>query len=158
MAVDVTPVFAAYFARNRGPVPGDPESRQAPDYGVSARLGGPVIDLALTFRAGAAYCCYEPGCHLDLFDGRRWEGLRRDLSAAGLTPPPVLELRLGVVIEAEALFFDYSRPEPSRRGRGWYAFAPAVARRFERVVREGVAADAEPAAAADAAPKAGPRR
>src|SRR5437879_3212853 len=34
--VDVTPVFAAYFARNRGPVPGDPDVRQPPDYAVSA--------------------------------------------------------------------------------------------------------------------------
>src|SRR5262245_15441450 len=84
VAVDVTPVFASYFARNRGPVPGDPEARQPPDYGVLASLDGDRIDLALTFRAGSAYCCYEAGCHLDLLTGKRWEWLRRELSVRGL--------------------------------------------------------------------------
>jgi hypothetical protein len=97
VAVDVTPVFAAYLARNRGPVRGAPDARQSPDYGVSASLDGAVIELTLTFRAGLAYCCYEWGCHLTLYEGKRWEWLRRELSGRGLEVPPRLELRLGSV-------------------------------------------------------------
>jgi hypothetical protein len=149
VAVDVTSVFAAYFARNRGPVPGDPDARRQPDYGLSASLDGGVIDLALTFRAGSAYCCYEWGCHLALSEGKRWGWLRRELAARGVLAPDRLALRLAIAIEAGALFFDFRRPEPSRRGRGWYAFAPAEARRYHVVVAEGHSPEAEPGAAPD---------
>ena len=149
MAIDVTPVFAAYFARNRGPVPGDPDTRRPPDYGVSATLDGGVIALELTFRAGSAYCCSEWGCHLALPAGKRWDGLRRELAARGVPAPDRLELHLAVVVEAGALFFDFRRPEPSPGGRGWYAFAPDEARRYQVVVAEGCSAEAEPPAAAD---------
>jgi hypothetical protein len=142
VTVDVTPVLTAYLACNRGPVPGDPEARQSPNFGVSACLDGAVIDMTLTFRSGSAYCCCEHGCHLDLYDGKRWERLRRALSAHGLVPAPRLELRLAVVVEAGALFFDFSRPQPSRRGRGWYAFAPEDALRYETVIAEGKEPDA----------------
>jgi hypothetical protein len=91
--VDVTEVFAAYFARNRGPVPGDAEARQQPDYGVSATLDGGVIDLTLTFRAGSAYCCYEWGCHLALYEGKRWGWLRRELATRGVAAPDRLVFR-----------------------------------------------------------------
>ncbi len=134
--VDVSPVFAAYFARNRGPVPGDPETRQAPDYGVSASLEGATIGLALVFRSGSAYCCYEWSCHLNLYQGKRWGWLRRELTACGFALPAQLELRLEVIVEEGALFFDCSRPEPSRRGRGWYAFGPVEARRYQVGVTE----------------------
>jgi hypothetical protein len=134
VAVDVTPVFAAYFARNRGPVPNTPDARQPPDYGVSASLDGGVIELALTFRAGSAYCCYEWGCHLNLYEDKRWEWLRRELSARGVEAPPRLELRLTVLVEAGALFFEFSRPDRSHRG--WYDFAPAEERRYQHVVAE----------------------
>ncbi|MBX6315292.1 MAG: hypothetical protein IRY99_20630 [Isosphaeraceae bacterium] len=149
MAVDVTPVFLAYFARNRGPVPGDPEARQPPDYGVSATLDGGVIDLDLTFRGGSAYCCYEWGCHLGLPPGKRWDWLRRELAARGVLVPDRLELRITVVVEAGAMFFDWSRPEPSPRGRGWYAFAPVEAMRYQHNVVEACNPDAEPGAPAD---------
>jgi len=142
VAVDVTPVFAAYFARNRGPVPGDPEARQPPDYFVSASLDGAVVDLALTFRAGSAYCCYEWGCHLSLYEGKRWDWLRRELATREVPIPARLELRLAVVVESGSLFFDWSRPEPSRRGRGWYAFAPVEGQRYQVVVAEGCSPDA----------------
>ncbi len=144
MAVDVTPVFAAYFAQNRGPVLGDAEARQPPDYGVSADLDGGVIDLALTFRAGSAYCCYEWGCHLNLYEGKPWSWLRRELAACGMPVPDRLELRVAAVVEAGALFFDWSRPEPSRRGRGWYAFAPVDALQYQAVVAEGSSPGTEP--------------
>ena len=149
MGVDVTPVFAAYFARNRGPVPGDPEARQPPVYGVSASLDGGVIELSLTFRAGSAYCCCQWGCHLALYEGKRWDWLRRELATRGVPAPDRLELHLAVVVEAGALFFDWSRPEPSRRGRGWYAFAPHAAHRYQVVVSEGNSPDAESGTAAD---------
>jgi hypothetical protein len=149
VAVNITPAFAAYFARNRGPIPGEPEARQPPDYGVSASLNGGVIDLALTFRAGSAYCCYEWGCHLALSEGKRWGWLRQELTARGVPAPDRLELHLAVVVEAGALFFDWSRPEPSPRGRGWYAFAPVEAVRYQVVVGEGQGPQAEPPASAD---------
>jgi hypothetical protein len=134
VAVDVSPAFAAYLARNRGPVPGDSDLRQAPDYGVTASLDGSSVALTLTFRAGWAYCCNEWGCHLNLHAGQRWEWLRRELSARGLVPVGRLELRLEVIVEPGALFFDWSKPDPTRRG--WYAFAPADAQRYH-VVAEG---------------------
>jgi hypothetical protein len=135
VSVDVSPVLAALLARNRGPVPGDPDSRRAPDYGVTASLDGQSLALTLTFRAGSAYCCCEWGCHLDLHAGRRWERLRQELSAGGLVPAERLKLRLAVEVEAGALFFDWSRPDPARRG--WYAFAPAGAQRNDYVLEEG---------------------
>jgi hypothetical protein len=134
VGVDVAPVFAACLACNRGPVPGNPNVRQPPDYGVSARLHGEVVELVLTFRAGSAYCCDQWGCHLDLNEGKRWEWFRRELSARGIEVPPRLELRLTVVVEAGALFFDFGRPDLPRRG--WYEFAPAAERRYQHMVAE----------------------
>jgi hypothetical protein len=124
-------------------------SRQSPDYGVLASLDGDRIDLALTFHTGSAYCCYEAGCHLDLLNGKRWEWLRQDLSVLGVNLAPRFELRLVLVVEPGSLFFDFTQPEPSPRGRGWYAFAPEPARRFERVIREGEDPNAEPRVAPD---------
>jgi hypothetical protein len=135
VALDVTPVFAAYLARNRGPVPGTPDTRQPPDYGVKATLDGATVDLTLTLRSGSAYCCSEWGCHLNLREAKRWDWLRRELSAIGLAVSGRLEVRLAVVVEAGALLFDWSRPDPARRG--WYAFAPAEARRYDVVIAEG---------------------
>jgi hypothetical protein len=136
---DVTQVFKEYFARNRGPVPGDPSKKQPPDYGVSASLAGKVIDLTLTFRTGSAYCCYEWGCHLSLYEGKPWLWLRRELEVRGLIMPSLLNLHLSVVVENGALFFDMSRPLPSPRRRGWYAFAPVESREYQVAVAEGPA-------------------
>jgi hypothetical protein len=133
----VTSVFAAYFARNRGPVPGEPEAKEPPDYGMSATLDGGTIDLSLTFRAGSAYCCYEWGCHLNLYEGKRWGWLRRELTARKVPFPDRLELRLTVIVETGALFFDWARPEPSLRGHGWYVFAPVGAHQYTVIVAEG---------------------
>lgn len=148
MVIDVTPVFAAYLARNRTPVPGDPEARQPADYGVSATLNGGVINLELTFRAGSVYCCYEWGCHLALHSGVRWEKLRRALASHGVAVPARLKLRLSCVIEEGAVFFNLLRPDPTRRN--WYAFEPVAAYHYEISAVEAVGApDAEPDAAAD---------
>jgi hypothetical protein len=64
-----------------------------------------------------------------MYSGKRWEDLRRRLASAGIDAPPQMELRLTVVVEDGAIFFDFSRPDPARRG--WYAFAPVRARRHE---------------------------
>jgi hypothetical protein len=125
----VTPVLGEYLANNRGPDPHDPGHRQRPNYGVAAALADGVLDVVLIFRSGSAYCCCEWGCHLGLFDGKRWDGLRRRLAAHGITPPPQMELRLTCVIEEGAVFFDFAKPDPTRRG--WYGFAPAAAHRYE---------------------------
>jgi hypothetical protein len=134
MTIDVTSVFAAYFARTRGPDPNDPDHRQVPDYGVAASLDGNVVNLELTFRRGSAYCCYEYGCHLNLPATKRWEWLRRELANQQIAVPPRLELRLVVVIEEGALFFDLFKPDPTRRC--WYAFAPVEAHRYQASVLE----------------------
>jgi hypothetical protein len=132
--VNITQVFTTYLAQNRGPVLGDPQLRQAPNYGVTASLEGATIFLTLTFRAGCAYCCYEWGCHLNLRETQRWEWLRQVLSAQGLLPAERLELCVVVVVEAGALFFDWSRPDPTRRGR--YAVAPSETRQYKVVIHE----------------------
>ncbi|MHB1560988.1 MAG: hypothetical protein ACYC61_26335 [Isosphaeraceae bacterium] len=134
MAVDLTNVFAGHFAGNLGPVPDDPDVRRAPDYSLSAGLDGGVVELVLTFRAGAAYCCYELGCHLSV-DEDWWEWLRCELAARRVEAPPQLELHVTVVVEAGALFFDSRRPDGSRRF--WYDFTPAGPCRHSHVFFEG---------------------
>jgi hypothetical protein len=135
MVVDVTSIFAACFARNSGPVPGEPEKRHPPNYGVSANIDGASLDVTLTFLTGSAYCCSEWGCHLNLREGKRWDWLRRELSACELDAAETLELRLTVIVEAGALFFDWSRPDSARRC--WYAFSPVAAHQYRTVIREG---------------------
>jgi hypothetical protein len=127
--VDVTLILKELLAGNRGPNPLDPESRQSPNYGVVASLEGNTLEVVLTFRKDAAYCCMEWGCHLPLLGGKRWERLRRALAAHGVAVPPRLELSLTCVIEDGAVFFDLSKPDRSRRG--WYAFAPVTAHRYQ---------------------------
>ena len=134
VSVDVTPVFAEYFAGNRGPVPNDPGSRQPPHYGIAANLDDRVVNLALTFLSAEAYCCGEWGCHLKLHPGKRWDWLQRELSNRGLEIPSQLELHLAVAIQPGALFFDWSRPDPVRRG--WYSFAPAKQQEYQVAVVE----------------------
>jgi hypothetical protein len=58
-----------------------------------------------------------------------------------------LELRLAVVVEAGAQFFDFSRPDSTYRG--WYAFVREADLRFQKVVIEGVEQGGEPVVAPD---------
>ena len=134
MAVDVTGIFAEYLAGNRGPDSANPERRQTPSYGVVATLMGDILEVELTFRRGSAYCCWEWGCHVALIDGKRWDAFRRLLTAHGIIAPPRMELRGTCVIEEGAIFFDFSKPDPGRRG--WYAFAPATAERYQATAIE----------------------
>jgi hypothetical protein len=134
MTVDVTSVFAAYLAQNRGPDPDEPTATRPSEYGVSAQWEDGVVRLALTFRRGCVYCCMESGCHLRLFSTKQWEWLRRELSARGIQLPSRLTVMVEVVVEDGAIFFDYSRPDQARRGR--YAFAPVNAQRYQHVVEE----------------------
>jgi hypothetical protein len=131
VATDVTPVLAGLLAGNDSPDPLNPGQRRRSDYGVSARLDGNMLDVVLTFRRAAAYCCYEWGCHLALThgQGKRWDRLRRALAAHGVAAPARLELRLSCVVEEGAMFFDFSKPDPTRRG--WYAFGPAQAHHYQ---------------------------
>jgi hypothetical protein len=135
VAVDVSPVFVTYFACNRGPVLGNPDSRQVPDYGVTASLDRASINLTLTFRTGSAYCCCQWGCHLNLYAGQRWQWLRRELSACGWLHAERLQLHLTVIVEPGALFFDWSKPDPTRRS--WYGFAPGDAQQYDVIIEEG---------------------
>jgi hypothetical protein len=129
VAVDVTAALAELLARNRGPDPLNPDQRRAPDYGVAASLEGNTLAVVLTFRREAAYCCMEWGCHLALFDGKRWDALRRALAAHGVMTPPRLELQLSCVVEEGAVFFDLFKPDPTRRG--WYAFESVAAYHYQ---------------------------
>jgi hypothetical protein len=127
--IDVSSIVADYLADSRGPIPDDPEHRKRPDSGIVAKLTDRVLEIELTFRSGSAYCCYEWGCHVALRDGQRWDGLRRQLAAHNIAAPPRMELRLTCVIEEGAIFFDFAKPDPKRRG--WYAFAPVAARCYQ---------------------------
>ena len=145
MAIDVTPAFVAYVAGNRGPTPTDPDARERPDYGLLATLDGATIELALTFRAGAAYCCGEWQCHFLLFPNRRWEKLRRVLLAAGVEVGERLEMQVAATVESGALFL---LPRPSTRTPS--GLAPSKAYRYQAVIAEGDRPDAEPPAAPEA--------
>jgi hypothetical protein len=134
MAPDLTSTFAAHLARNQGPDPDSPDRRQVPDYGVLAGWEDGVVSVVLTFRCGSAYCCYEAGCHVAYHSREWWVWLREELTARGVDVPPRLRLHLEVVVEEGALFFDFSRPDPTRRGR--YEFAPSNANRYEVDVDE----------------------
>lgn len=134
---DLTTIIAEYLARNRGLDPDDPDHRQTPDYGIAAKLDGAVLEIALTFRRGAAYCCVEWDCHVGLRRGKRWTNLRRQLDDAGIAVAPRLELHGICMIEEGAIFFDFSKPDPDRRG--WYGFAPvAMAWAYDIKYLEGV--------------------
>src|SRR5262249_51096497 len=134
MATDVTLILTELLAANRGPSPTDPESRHSPDYEVVAWLECGVLDVVLTFKKDRAYCCMEWGCHLALFDGKRWEKLHQILGDAGIVAPSRLRLQLCCKTEEGALFFDFSKPDRSRRG--WYAFAPVVGHEYKVVTIE----------------------
>jgi hypothetical protein len=126
--IDVTSILEQLLARNRGPDLLNPDIARTPEYGISGSLDGHRMSVVLTFRTGAAYCCQEWGCHLALTDGKRWIGLRQALAEHGVAAPTQLELFLSCVVEEGAMFFDPSRPDPTRRG--WYAFSPGTAHRY----------------------------
>lgn len=133
MSFDVTSIVADYLAGNRGPDSNDPENRQRPNYGIIARLTDRILEVELTFRRGLTYCCYEWGCHIALRDRQRWDDFRKQLAAHNIAAPPRMELLLACVIEEGAIFFDFGKPDLNRRG--WYAFAPSAAHRYQiRVV------------------------
>ena len=134
MAVDVTSILKGLLDANRGPDPANPDARQLPTYGVTASLEGDVLDIVLTFKRGHAYCCMEWGCHLALFNGRRWQRLHESLAQSGVVAPQSLRLHLLCKIEEGAVSFDFSKPDRSRRG--WYAFAPVAAHDYKVVTVE----------------------
>lgn len=128
MAFDVTSVLAELLLRNRGPTPIDSVKRVPPNYGIAASLDGNHLDVVLTFRTQAAYCCMEPGCHLALSNGKRRESLRRGLDTHDIVVPARLQLRLLGVVEEGAMFFDLSSKQI---GPGYYAFRSAAAFEYQ---------------------------
>jgi|LakMenE18May11ns_1017448.scaffolds.fasta_scaffold9104736_1 hypothetical protein len=132
--MDITSAVSEMMSRNRGPDPLSPDARTRPNYGITAALEGNNVGIVLTFLAGSAYCCMESDCHLGLFDGKRWDIFRHKLTGHGVDAPPALQLKLSCIIEAGALFFDFSRPDPKRRL--WYAFKPATAYEYDLVTVE----------------------
>jgi hypothetical protein len=144
--VDLTPLYSRILSRNSGPVPGRFGDRQQPDYGISATLDDDLIRLTLTFRAGSAYCCMEWGCHVgpETYYRKRWVRLRELLVEQGIRVPERLRLDLTVVVEEGALFFDFRRPLPSPRNRGWYDFAPVAATTYRHMIEEIESVDESP--------------
>jgi hypothetical protein len=134
VSIDVTGIFTELIAGNGGPDPADPDRRQTPNYGIVATLAGYVLTVELTFRNGSAYCCHEWGCHVALIGGKRWDGFRQLPAAHGIAAPLRFELRWTCVIEEGAIFFDFCKPDPIRRG--WYAFGPVQARRCQGTAME----------------------
>lgn len=134
MAVDVSHVLSGMMARNRGPDPLDPGTRQQPNYGVAASLNGNVLSMVLTFRKGSAYCCYDWGCHLEFYNKKRWKKLRDALALHGVFAPPQLHFKLSCVIEEGAIFFNMFRPDPMRKC--WYEFEAFPARHYEASTQE----------------------
>jgi hypothetical protein len=128
LEVDVTRALAALLANDGGVAPTDPD-RLRSEYGVVATMQESDLVVVLTFRSGTAYCCMEWGCHLPLFDERRWARARAVLVGQGISVPPRMRLRLKCVVEEGALFFDYSKPLPGRRG--WYEFKAHKAAEYE---------------------------
>ena len=129
MTVDISSAIAAQLAGNQGIDPRGPDHHRPADYGVRATLTGHVVEIELTFRSTVSYCCQESSCHLGLHLATTWEVLRRNLRQLGVEAPRGLEARVSTVVEAGALFFDHSQPDPSRRG--WYGFRPAAAARYD---------------------------
>jgi hypothetical protein len=129
MRQDVTATLQELLSTNRGLTLKDGAARVPTEYSVTCFLADDVVEMTLTFLRGRTYCCMESGCHLRLLDGTRWTGLRNALEAAGTVPPSRLHLRLTVVVEDGALFFDFAKPEPGPPGR--YSFARSGAHRYE---------------------------
>ena len=97
MSIDLTEVFSRLLSRNLN----------RPDYGICASSpsdGASQVDLVLTFKSGAAYCCAEPGCHLPTFNPRFWERLRAQFQDAGYTEPSFpMTLRITGIVEDGAI-------------------------------------------------------
>lgn len=133
MTHDLTAQLLQFLSNNRGPSLDDPAVRVPPDYGVTGFLRGDVVDMTLTFREGRAYCCMEWGCHLALHPPR-WARLRATLESAAVALPERLHLRLTVVVESGAMFFDLFTPVSGQPGR--YVFVPSAGQRYEAEARE----------------------
>lgn len=127
--MDVTAVIREILSRNLGPDPYSPGKRVTPDYGVEASLEGQDLAVVLRFLSGCHYCCMEWGCHLPIFDGKRWDRVRETFDAHKITIPTQLQLHLTAVVESGALFFDLSKPDPNCRL--WYAFSIANAYEYQ---------------------------
>ena len=97
MTIDLTELFGAFFAKNRGP------DGTSPEYGICAAADAPLLNdirLTLTFKAGRRYCCGEPGCHFSL----DWARLRAVALKRGIHLGHPLRVRVHGVVEAGSVF------------------------------------------------------
>jgi hypothetical protein len=136
MPIDVTHVSAGVFARSRGPDQSQPGAQIPVRYGIKATMDGKILEVELTFLCKSVYCCYEHCCHLPLFTGNRWDRLRQEFSDHGVAVEDQLELRLTCIIQDGAVFFDFSKPDPNRRG--WYGFKAEDAYQYRVTEYEGI--------------------
>lgn len=115
----LTRAFIDHLARNRTDFGGGGRD----DYWVRLENIAPDVselDLVVIFRAGATYCCSEPGCHFDFRSETAWADLRGDLDAHGLREVPLPTIRtLRVVVEAGALFDPGGLRQPPLISRGY---------------------------------------
>jgi hypothetical protein len=117
---DVSPILRRMLSRRGGPDPDHPPRRRAAVYSLRASLMGDLLRVKLTFLSGVTYCCFEPGCHLPLYSGKRWVALRRRLSLRREAAVARLRLHLTGVVQRGARSFDWTRPD--HRFRLWYGF------------------------------------
>jgi hypothetical protein len=122
MVRDVSEVFRSYLKSNLGPDLDGNESAAVPDYGISATVNAKgVVDVVLTFKRGCPYCCAYCQCHFGLFDGDRWVRLRAVATSQDVELAALLSLRIKVIVEEGALFYDTSQPESEQLERRTFA-------------------------------------
>jgi hypothetical protein len=98
----LTLAFADLFAGDRGRFR-DAEPWGGPGYfgvrATPATSDASEVELAVTFRAGVRYCCFESACHFAYYNERGWRRLREclDRHGLGLLPLPVIRLFRGII-------------------------------------------------------------
>jgi len=134
----LTLAFADLFAENRIRFR-DGEVSGGPGY-YSVRVAaltkdGAEVELAVTFRKGVKYCCFESACHASYYRQDWWVRLQKHMDGHGLghLPLPIVRTFRGVV-ECGAVAEPGTNPpacfvcEGSEYRVGpWYPIAPKQA-------------------------------
>ena len=98
----LTLAFADLFAANRGRFRDESVWGGPGYYGVQAAAltaDASEVELAVTFRAGVRYCCFESACHAAYYRESWWGRLRECMDRHGLghLPLPVVRTFRGVI-------------------------------------------------------------